>query len=218
MIKLEKGDEPEILSRRAGAWTERVMSKITTGATLTKSEKSRYNHVEIKGALLAETHEKCAYCESKFRHVTFGDVEHVVPKVDEPSMWFSWPNLTMACDVCNTNKGQTPVDERTFIDPYEVDPEDHFWQLGALIWARPGSDAATLTERLLGLNRADLVERRGERLARLRGMLETIERCANAELKELLWREFIAEGASHNEYAAMSRTVIELAERRLGMT
>ncbi|WP_423926947.1 HNH endonuclease [Candidatus Palauibacter sp.] len=216
MIKLEKGDEPAALSKNCTRWTEIVVRKITAGDAPTKSEKSRYNHRDIKQALLLETFDKCAYCESKLRHITFGDIEHVVPKSDDPSKWFSWPNLTIACDVCNTNKGGASVDGGTFIDPYQVDPEEHFWQLGAVVYARPGCDAAALTERLLKLNRADLVERRGERIKRLMKMLEVIERCENGELKELLWREFTSEGETHNEYAALSRTVIEVAERGLG--
>ena len=216
MIKLDKGDEPEVLARNAERWTGIVVRKTNAGDAPTRAERSRYNHTEIKLALMTETHSKCAYCESKFRHVTYGDIEHVVPKSDDPSKWFSWPNLTLACDVCNTNKSDASVDGDTFIDPYEVDPEDHFWQLGSMMCARPGRDAAALTERMLDLNRTDLVEKRSERLAGLLRMLDSVERCKNPYLKQLLWDEFASESDAHNEYAALSREVVQLARRKLG--
>ena len=217
MIKLEKGDEPAILSQNADQWTNVVVRKTSSGETPTRAERSRYNHPKIKRALLAETHKKCAYCESKLRHVSYGDIEHVVPKSTDPSKWFSWPNLTIACDVCNTNKGKTAVDGETFIDPYAVDPEEHFWHLGSMVYSRPGSDAAALTERLLDLNRADLLERRSERIAGLLKMLESVERCKNVDLKRLLWGEFASEAQAHNEYAALSRTIVKVARRKLSV-
>lgn len=215
MIKLEKGVEPAILLKKGDQWTQAVLARIAAGEAPTRTERSRYNHSEIKSALMAETHGKCAYCESKFRHVTYGDIEHVVPKSSNPSRWFSWANLTIACDVCNTNKGEAQVDEETFIDPYEVDPEEHFWHIGSMVQARPGCDRASLTERLLDLNRADLVERRAERIAHLIALLEVVERCESHDLKDLLWREFALEAQAHNEYAALSRSVVALARAKL---
>ena len=217
MIRLEKSDEPEILTRNTQQWTRIVLRKLEDDEVLTKTERSRYNHPDIKNALMKETYEKCAYCESKFRHVTYGDTEHIVAKVEDPAKWFSWPNLTLACDVCNTNKSDSPVDGSTFIDPYDVDPEEHFWQLGSTVWARPGCDAAALTERLLDLNRTDLVEKRSERMANLLRMLDTVERCKDPNLKLLLWEEFNSESKAHNEYAALSRSIVELARMKLDL-
>ena len=216
MIKLEKGEEPEVLTRNALHWTNVVVGKIDAGETPTKTERSRYNHADVKQALIAETHGKCAYCESKLRHVSYGDIEHVVPKSDDPSKWFSWPNLTLACDVCNTNKSNSSVDEETFVDPYNVDPEEQFWHWGPMMRPRPGCDAAALTERLLHLNRPELVERRAERQAGLLRLVDLAERCGNEELKRLLWEEIGLEAEAHNEYAALSRATIEFAKTKLG--
>ena len=190
--------------------------KMAVGEVPTKAEKSRYNHVDIKRALVLETHGKCAYCESKFQHISHGDIEHVVPKSGDPSKWFSWLNLTVACDVCNTKKADSPVDGETFIDPYDVDPEEHFWQLGPMVCPKPGSDAAALTERLLDLNRAELVEKRVERQTNLLRILDSVERCQNQYLKHFLWEEFSSESHAHNEYAALSRVIVALARAKLG--
>lgn len=216
MIHLQKGVEPDVLAQNGGQWTQAVVDKLAAGEQPSKAAKGRYNNPKIKEALIAETHGKCAYCESKLRHISYGDIEHVVPKSEDPTKWFSWPNLTLACDVCNTKKSDAPVNRETFIDPYAVDPEDHFWQTGALIHPRPGHDAAALTERLLELNRAELLERRAERLNSLMKMLDVVERCADPNLKIILWDDFCKEAEADKEYAALSRWVVALARQKLG--
>ena len=216
MIKLEKIEEPDILVQNAARWTEVVVGKIDNGEEPSRAEKSRYNHRDIKQSLMQETNRKCAYCESKFRHVTYGDVEHVVPKSDDPAKWFEWQNLTLACDVCNTNKSDAPVDGESFIDPYNVDPEQNFWHIGSTVWPQPGCDAAALTERLLELNRSDLLERRAERLRNLMRMLDVVERCQNEALKQALWEEFVAETEAQREYAALARSLMQIARRKFG--
>ena len=217
MIKLEKVEEPDVLAQNAAQWTTVVVSKIENGEEPTRTERNRYNHRDIKQRLMQETNKKCAYCESKFRHVTYGDIEHVVPKSDNPAKWFSWNNLTLACDVCNTNKSNAPVDGESFVDPYDGDPEEKFWHIGSTVWARPGCDAAALTERLLDLNRLDLVERRSERLSNLMRMLEIVERCQNDELRQALWEEFVSEAESRREYAALARSLIQTARQKFGL-
>ncbi|MBS1183503.1 MAG: hypothetical protein H6Q99_3383 [Proteobacteria bacterium] len=216
MIRIEKGDAPPFLTANSAAWTATVVSKLAKGEEPTKTEKGRYNHPDIKSALVAETHGKCAYCESKLRHVTFGDIEHVVPKSSNPAKWFSWSNLTLACDVCNTKKSNATIDHETFVDPYVADPEQEFWHVGALIYPRPGRDAAALTEHLLELNRAELFERRAARITALMKMLEVVERCRNPSLKQILWEDFCRETDASKEYAALSRSVASLAKAKLG--
>ena len=215
MIRLAKSEEPAVLARNGERWTAVVIEKAEAGETPTEAERRRYNHPDIKRALVVETHGKCAYCESKIRHVSYGDIEHVMPKANDPSRWFEWTNLTLACDVCNTKKSDSPAEGEEFIDPYGTDPEEHFWQLGPIVCARPGCDAAQLTERLLDLNRANLVERRRERQTRLLKMLDSVERCRNPHLRSLLWEEFKAQAEPQNEYAALSRTIVKIALSKL---
>ena len=215
MIQLQKTNEPDVLAQRGPQWAKVVTDKIDKGEQPTITERTRYNHKEIKQALVEETHGKCAYCESKIRHVSYGDIEHVVPKSVVPEKWFWWPNLTLACDVCNTNKGKTDIDGNSFIDPYAVDPEEHYWQLGPTMHPKPGCDAAALTEQLLDLNRPELVERRTDRQKALMRLLDVFERCDEPQLKQLLWEEFLAESEAQNEYAALSRAILDMAKRKL---
>ena len=216
MIRLEKGEQPQVLAANAAIWTRAIVNKLAAGEQLTSAEKSRYNHPHVKAALLAETHGKCAYCESKIRHVSYGDIEHVVPKSDDPNKWFDWNNLTLACDVCNTKKSNKNVSEDLFIDPYSLDPEEYFWFFGSMMKPKPGNEAAELTEIYLELNRMELVERRTERLNYLLKMLDNVEKTKSELLKNVLWHDFCRESEPDKEYAALSRYLISFARTKLG--
>lgn len=212
MIKLEKGDEPKILSDNAVSWTKAITDKIDAGLKITDADKSRYNNPAIKSALVSETGGKCAYCESKIRHVAPGDIEHIIPKSAVPQLWFEWINLTIACSECNRRKWDHVGDDTDFVDPYDVDPEDHFWHLGAMIFPAPGSESGISTERLLELNRADLLERRGDRLSGLMRHLSLIEKTVNLGARAILVQDFLREAESGREYAALARTIIRRAQ------
>jgi hypothetical protein len=82
-------------------WTTELMTALGAGAKLSDAHNARYNHREIKECLLKETHGKCAYCDGKLSHVTYGGVA--------PERTFDWANLTVACDICNTKKGELKV-------------------------------------------------------------------------------------------------------------
>jgi len=167
LIPLTKTAEPAVLQRNAATWTAELLQKIADGDEPTKYLLGRYAHPDIKVALLIETSEKCAYCESSFRHVTYGDIEHIVPKAVEPTLRFAWHNLTIACDVCNTNKS----DVADLVDPYACNPSLRFKFHGPLMWAVPTDNSAVLTEEQLDLNRSKLVERRCERIEFLRNLI-----------------------------------------------
>lgn len=210
MIKLNKQDEPAILILNSKYWTDTVVEKIQKNEKPTKTESSRYGHSEIKATLLVETFGKCAYCESKIRHVSYGDIEHVVPKKADPSLWFTWENLTLACDVCNTNKG-THID---LVDPYEGNPEDRFIFMGSYMWPVFGDDQAFLTRRILDLNREALQGRRAEELEKLWTLLQLIKMTINPVIKNVLASDFKNnELGDEKEYAALRRMVAREAVR-----
>lgn len=205
MIKLTKTAKPKVLEDHENSWTKLVLDKLARGEKLTDTEKGKYRHPEIKAALRAETHEKCAYCESKITHVSFGDVEHVIPKKISPELWFVWDNLTLACEVCNNKKGT--YDQ--LIDPYKQDPGNHFYFEGAVIAPRPGDETAHVTEITLELNRGELIEQRKKRRDYIYGLFEILVKSENPERKNIL-REFIEKDQTNaaREYAAMSRDLI----------
>lgn len=74
-----------------------------------------YRAEEVKDALKTTQHSKCAFCESSFDHVAYGDIEHFRPKggykrnAAEKGLrypgyfWlaYEWSNLFYSCQLCN---------------------------------------------------------------------------------------------------------------------
>ncbi len=107
-----------------------------------------YAHETVKQALREAQHDKCAFCESKFTHISYGDVEHFRPKAGwcqeagEPLTrpgyyWlaYEWTNLFLSCTLCNqrfkrnhfplltpTKRARSHQDDVTAEDPLLLDP------------------------------------------------------------------------------------------------
>lgn len=209
MIKLNKLPIPNILIENGAAWTTLLLEKEAAGEAPTTTEKSRYRHPQIKSVLIEETFGKCAYCESKFEHITYGDVEHISPKATDLESIFQWENLTLACDVCNTNKSDKFPRKEGLADPYDHDPEERFHIHGAVIFAVPGDHEARHTETILQLNRVPLLERRNEKLKYLRDMLETVI-VAPAKYRPALTETLRLETAPDQEFSAFAKQYLSL--------
>jgi uncharacterized protein (TIGR02646 family) len=206
MIKIAKGPPPQVLLDHEAQWTVSLKTKLAAQIIPTDAELSRYRHPQIKAALIAETHGKCAYCESKLTHIAYGDVEHVVPKSVDPSGRFKWENLTIACDRCNTNKG----DNEGFVDPNADEPKEHFIFQGPMVLPLPHSDKALATERGLKLNRPELVDRRSERIRRLHDLALLATNAATPALRDILWRDLLEnETVETSEYLAATFSYID---------
>jgi len=185
MRRLSKGPKPDILKEKCDEWTSELLAAVASGTKPTDTVKNRYRHADVKQAVIDETHGKCAYCESKIRHIAPGDIEHIVPKSKIPGMAFEWENLTLACDVCNGNKGDTynadpNHPENDLIDPYVDDPILHLAFFREVIVPRTNSPRAFVTNSILKLSRGELVERRRERMDFIDGLLRNY---ANSEPK-----------------------------------
>lgn len=211
MIRMTKEAKPDILQRKEIEWRDSILQKLNTGQKLTRADKSRYSHRDIKETLVKETNGKCCYCESKIRHITYGDIEHICPKSENPELWVEWSNLTLACDVCNTNKGTLNVTNDNFIDPYAVDPEKKFWFAGPMIIPMLGDTAATICEQRLQLNRQELVSQRIVKFKSLVKHLQLIESAQNDDLKQLLIDDLKREAEDKQEYAALARGFLKIA-------
>ena len=103
MIKLKKGPKPKILINNAERWTEEYCECLDNNEKPSSTVANRYNCPEIKDALEDETHGKCAYCESYIKHISYGDIEHILPKNKDarPDLYVTWSNLTLSCEICN---------------------------------------------------------------------------------------------------------------------
>ena len=207
MIALTKTAEPNSLIVNAETWTQVLIDHRENGTKPTDTELGRYNNDEIKTALKKETHKKCAYCESKFSHVAYGDIEHIVPKKLDPKLRFQWSNLTIACDICNTGKGQ----KEQPLDPYGCDPEKLFMATGPMLLPRPESAVAVRTEIALKLNRGDLLEKRAERIKSLHTVYSLGINHADPATSKIIIDDLIdTESKKSQEFAAISRAFLAL--------
>ena len=206
-----------------------------------------YGHESVRQALLRAQHNKCCYCESRLGVTSHKVMEHFRPKgavqqdagqqiVYPGYYWlaYSWSNLLMSCDVCNsTHKrslfplanhaararshhenldGERPL----FIDPAREDPRRHIRFRGPAVVASTQRGQATIQG--LGLRRSPLEEARKERLARLKDLrlivglegMEGIENLVGRERIESARRqldEAILPGAT---FSAMALDVLEI--------
>jgi hypothetical protein len=139
--------------------------------------------------------------------VSHGHIEHVVPKSTSPHLAFEWANLTLACDVCNTNKGA----HEGLTDPYNSEPEEEFTFRGPMMFHREGGLTAEYTKTQLQLNRSDLMERRAERLDGINDKICRIRASAGApeEKQRLIDTVIRFETEDDREYAACCRRFLE---------
>lgn len=208
MIRLQKLEEPQILVRNKARWTTEYVNARLAGGGVPDSIAYRYKHHDIKACIVIETHQKCAYCESKITQTYPGDVEHIVPKSRVPTLVVEWTNLTLACWQCNHNKADYYDSDDPLLNPYEIDPADHLLALGPLILPKPAARVGRVTELTLDLNRGALVERRQERILSLWKLANEYAMEENVRLKEILRRELLKEISADQEYAFVSRSFI----------
>lgn len=205
MIRLTKGPEPAVLRDNSAEWLKVLQDKIDAGEVPTDAEKSRYRHRDIKAALVVETHGKCAYCESRLLHIAYGDVEHISPKSFRLVDTFRWDNLTLACDVCNTNKKNV----LNVVDPYVDDPNEFFRFLGPAIYTRSDDNRGILTVKQLKLNRPDLLAHRSRRLEAIANLILLIRETTDLQVRSVLIDDlFSNEASDENEYAAFVRSFL----------
>lgn len=205
MIKISKIPKPQILIDNAAIWTKEYCDCLKADKKPSKEIEYRYNHPQIKKALEKETHGKCAYCESKIKHVAYGDIEHILPKNKNarPELYVEWNNLTLACEQCNrAGKGTYYVPNLPLVNPYTDIPGDYLKDFGPLIMPLPGNDRGIATERVVKLNRGSLVEQRIERIKSIETLLQRWAKETNPTLKKLLEEELHDEYSSEKEYSS----------------
>lgn len=154
---------------------------------------------------MKETHGKCVYCESKLSHVSFGDIEHILPKNKNarPHLVVEWSNLTLACEVCNRScKRDYYNPDDPLINPYEDEPSEHFRDIGPMIFPMINDRRANVSCEILKLNRAELVNRRTERIQSVNTMLNAWQQQKNPALKDLMANQIEEECGIDKEYSS----------------
>lgn len=202
MIRIKKLPKPPILQKNDIIWTQEYLKALNNEVELTDTIKNRYNQEEIKNNLIKETHGKCAYCESKINHISFADIEHIIPKSKKPELYVDWNNLTLSCEICNrTNKKDYYDPSDPIINPIQEEPSDYLIAYGNLILHKPGNRKGELTIKILDLNRPALLERRVEKLNNFTIMVDKYMTESNIEYKKILKEQLVEEASSNSEYS-----------------
>ena len=134
MIRLTKGNQPRVLANNAANWTSELLAKRASNPQAS-ARRHRYGHPEVRAALQAETHGKCAYCESRSAPVAPLEVEHMAPQSVFPDRSYDWWNLTFACRARNLAKSGYWDEALPLLDPYVDDPRAYLRAVGTLILA-----------------------------------------------------------------------------------
>lgn len=204
MIKINKDTKPKILEDNAKRWTDEYLTALKQPTPVPPHIKYRYQHNDIKDALEKETHGKCAYCESKIKHVAFGDIEHILPKNKNacPELYVEWTNLTLACEVCNrTNKKDYYNPSDPLINPIADEPDKYLMAFGPFIYQVPGEKKGELSIAILDLNRSELIERRKEKIENLLPLVDKWKKETNETYKKLLYSQIKKEAESDKEFS-----------------
>lgn len=216
MIHVVRKPCPDILAKKAAAWTAALLQARTNEAanpcaetkTARENAEKKYNQKAIKEALKDMFFGKCAYCESHIVHIDYGDIEHFRPKTLYPECCFDWDNLLLGCTVCNNNKlAQFPTaPEKQLINPTNELPENYFdfeydgyTQLANVL---PKNSRGEETEKILRLNRSDLLKNRSNEIKKIVAIAIFAQR-GNTDALFLL-RESCE---SKSQYAAFSRAI-----------
>lgn len=202
MRALDKTPPPQVLRDNHSKWREEYIA--SGGST------KPWNRKEIKDALKVETSEKCAYCEARFLAVSFGDIEHILPKSKFPRLVVDWNNLTLACGKCNQHKGAKYDPELPFVNPYIDDVEEHILFLGAIAYSV--SERGDYSIGVLKLNDAGRVESRERELGALESLLRRLEG-ASSEFAKRQLSELIELQAATGQYTAAIRSYLALRKR-----
>jgi hypothetical protein len=207
VIAITKGQKPQVLIDHEEHWREEYAAAIRGDANVPKSALTRYRHPEIKSAVRDEASEKCVYCESSITHVHPGDCEHILPKSRRPDLVVAWDNLAFVCSVCNTTKRDYYDESQPLLNPFLDEPRNHLHFAGAFCMPIPGSDLGRRTRTILELDRAPLIEHRGNRMREVGRMLDEWQRLPVGTERDLT-RAIIVQDVKEGEYVAMCSRVV----------
>lgn len=205
MIRLALGTEPPALAANREAWGEEYATALANGH---RPLPERYRRDDVRDALREETHGKCAYCESYIEHVSFAHIEHILPKSIHPFLVCVWENLTLACQRCNTYKGEHNSAEVQLLNPYTENVDEELIFFGPMAIHR--SDNARFTISKLKLNRPELLFRREAALREVLRIIELYVRApGNQAVRAALVEELAERLAEAAEYTNCARCFVQ---------
>lgn len=153
MNKIFKTEEaPKVLRTKGVELRDSLIAHADAGDTDFCFDNKVYAHNSVKEQMMADQHNKCAYCE-QFKNGDFGCVEHYRPKggygadknLTQPGYYwlaYDWQNLLFSCSECNISykRNHFPLvdenardienrnitnEEPAIINPVTTDPGEH---------------------------------------------------------------------------------------------
>lgn len=137
--------------------------------------------------------------------VSFGDIEHILPKSEFPQLVVAWDNLTLACSRCNSRKSSKYDAALPFVNPYLDEPNEHLLFLGPMVYER--TDRGLYTIRELGLNEMPRVEARIRAIEQVANLVAR-HQTAPAGYKRQALAELIDKVTQEGEYTAAVSTYV----------
>ena len=147
MIQLTLPSEPTELKANKKKLTKAYAESCRAG-----KPKAVWNTKYIRDALLAMTHDKCAYSEVKLQgRGAYWDVEHFKCKKLYPESVVEWGNLLPACEFCNRSaKRDHDVVALPIVHPIKDCPGEHLYVCSGRFF--PNDDKGKNTIEVLRLN------------------------------------------------------------------
>lgn len=184
MIFVKRFDEPASLIDNKNKWLEDYLLAIENyklnandrNRRLKNKAENKYRQQDIKTSLKKMFEGKCAYCESYLAHISYGHIEHFKPKSKYPEDCFNWDNLLLGCEVCNgiqykSNHFPLEANNGPIVNPTIENPFDFFKfeydPITGLANVLGKNNRGIVTEKLLGLNRPELLKHRSRIVRRI---------------------------------------------------
>ena len=161
MRNVTRSPIPASLATHADRWTNELMQWIHAHPTETVPSRLivHYKQDDVRVALQKMYRDQCCYCEGRITDVSYGHIEHRQPKARFPNKAFDWDNLHLACQKCNTKKGDKWSKTDPILDAVVDRPvEKHLtYRTGALgMFRSPISERGGTTVEHTDLNRDGL--------------------------------------------------------------
>ena len=151
MKNVTRSETPTSLAANATQWTTELLEWIEANpnANVPTTLVRRYAQDDVREALRAMYQDQCCYCEGRIKDVSYDHIEHRRPKSKFRNEVFDWGNLHLACEKCNTKKGEKWTSAAPILDAVMDHPvEDHLTYetgaVGALRWPRTQRGTTTI--------------------------------------------------------------------------
>ncbi len=214
MIQIDRGPEPDGFAGHSNEWWNEFQQakaqnpKLSAGVFWSRVRRRRamQNYAQM---LYKAFYGKCAFCESRMKHVSPAHIEHYRPKSKKvfQSRMFKWDNWLLSCPMCNTNKSTKFYNcdgQPCLIDPTAEDPGEHLDFIKAQILHK--TDRGQKTIKQIKLYRPDLTKERTQWLISINYLLLLVlfvPEVKNEARELLIWTM-----QPDAPYAAMARSYL----------